>query len=51
LIDEFGDRIPPDDIEARARDHLEQFREARVPTFVPTLVYRYTRADLRERAA
>ena len=48
LVDEFGDRMPRDVIEARTHKHLEQFRDARVSTFVPTLVYRYTREEIQD---
>ena len=31
--------------------HFEEFQAARVKTYVPGLVYRYTREELRKRAA
>jgi hypothetical protein len=47
-MDEFQDRVPPDEIVQTAHRTLEQFSEARVLTFVPALVHRYTREHLRQ---
>jgi len=51
LVEEFGDRIPPEFIVHRASERLRRYQGARVLTFVPTLVWRYTREELKAHAA
>jgi hypothetical protein len=45
---EFADEIPPDQVTSVGRGYFDQLRaEARIDDFIPVLVYRFTREELR----
>jgi hypothetical protein len=43
LVDEFGDRLPPSELDARFGAIVREFDEAPVRTFVPVLARRRAR--------
>jgi hypothetical protein len=51
LVEEFQDRFTPETITRHASDQLHRYHDARILTFVPTLVYRHTREELKRQVA
>jgi hypothetical protein len=48
LVREFADEIPADQVTSVGRGTFERLRaEARIDDFIPVLVYRFTREQLR----
>lgn len=49
LVEEFGERHEPGEIEQAGHEELEQLlKEARIADFVPIFVYRFTKERLLE---
>ncbi len=51
LADEFARALPREVVESRAHAKLVEFGDARVVVFLPVLVYRYVREELRANAS
>ncbi len=47
LTEEFGDRVSSEEITSRTRASLHRYHNARIKTFVPVLVHREVREDVR----
>ncbi len=51
LLEEFGEALDTDDVDAALASHQAEFASARVTTFVPMLIERACREQLRRQLA